>query len=290
MVSVIIPTYNRASAIQKSVDSVLGQTYPDIEVIVVDDGSSDNTEEIVRRIPDGRVKYIRHTANRGACAARNTGIKVSKGSYIAFQDCGDIWHREKLRKQLNIMEDTGADVTFCNMRKQGCEAGEKLPYRKGFINKEKNVIRIGTPVIAGKASVFKEMQFNEKLPRLQDFEILFRIREKYSIYYLDEVLVDYSCSDSGISTSPAKLLQACRLLLEMHPDITGKYHKMSDHLANLLLKDARLQNNKEIRKELCRLAFKYSFGAKVVVKFLLLSINVGWEKNAKGYVVLQRMK
>ena len=90
-VSVIIPTYNRAYLIDRSIQSVLNQTYQDFELIVVDDGSTDNTEDIIRQFQekDKRIKYIKYDKNKGGSAARNTGIKNSVRKYIAFQDSDD---------------------------------------------------------------------------------------------------------------------------------------------------------------------------------------------------------
>ena len=97
-ISVIIPTYNRGNMIERAVRSVLNQTYNNIEVIVVDDGSTDNTEEVIKDIKDTSVIYIKE-ANAGACVARNKGIDVSSGDYIAFLDSDDEWFPEKLEIQ-----------------------------------------------------------------------------------------------------------------------------------------------------------------------------------------------
>lgn len=86
MISVVIPTYNRAKLIARSIESVLNQTYKDIEIIVVDDGSEDNTEEVVLNIKDDRIRFFRMKCNQGACAARNKGISMATGEYVAFQD------------------------------------------------------------------------------------------------------------------------------------------------------------------------------------------------------------
>jgi len=94
-VSVIIPTYNRAHLVGRAIRSVLNQTYQDFEIIVVDDCSTDNTEEIVKGFNDHRIRYMRHDRNRGGSAARNTGIKASQGKYIAFLDSDDEWLLKK---------------------------------------------------------------------------------------------------------------------------------------------------------------------------------------------------
>ncbi|GAH74960.1 unnamed protein product, partial [marine sediment metagenome] len=109
-VSVIIPTYNRAYLIGRAIQSVLNQTYQDFEIIVVDDGSTDDTEEIVRSFKDKRIGYVRHEKNKGAAAARNTGIKAAKSEYIAFQDSDDEWLPEKLEKQMKVFENAPPEV------------------------------------------------------------------------------------------------------------------------------------------------------------------------------------
>ena len=88
-VSVVIPAYNRAHLLKRAIQSVLNQTYQDFELIVVDDASNDNTEEVVKELRDEKIKYIRHRENSGAGVARNTGIRTALGRYIAFQDSDD---------------------------------------------------------------------------------------------------------------------------------------------------------------------------------------------------------
>lgn len=288
MISIIIPTYNRADTIRKSIISVLEQTYKNFELIIVDDGSTDNTKEIIGSINDERLKYIRHIVNRGACAARNTGIDVAIGEYIAFQDSDDIWHSDKLEKQLNIIEETNADIVFCNLLTES----HMLHYKPGFIKKGKNVLGIATPTILGKAAIFKEMKFDERMPRLQDFEILLRIQEKYTMYFQDEILIDYCCSGDRITTSPIKLLQACELLLEIHPNLTKQYRKTAYFIASLLLNESQLLTRIDRGKyaKMRKLALRYSLKIKILIKYFLLSINVTWKQNSQGHIVLTKLK
>ena len=102
LVSVVIPTYNRASLISRAIASVCSQSYQNLEVIVVDDNSQDNTEEVVREIAarDSRIDYYRHSNNLGGSVARNTGIEKAAGEYIAFLDSDDLWLPQKLELQL----------------------------------------------------------------------------------------------------------------------------------------------------------------------------------------------
>ncbi len=100
LVSVIIPTYNRADLIGHTLDSAINQSYRNLEIIVIDDGSVDNTEEVVKAIGDSRIRYIRHQTNCGGSTARNTGIEAARGEYIAFLDSDDIWVPNKIQLQL----------------------------------------------------------------------------------------------------------------------------------------------------------------------------------------------
>lgn len=115
MISVIIPTYNRANVIRRSIDSVLNQTYKDLELIIIDDNSSDNTEQIINDINDKRLRYIKLNENKGACFARNYGITISKGEYIAFQDSDDEWCLDKLKLQYDYLEKRNLDVVSCRV-------------------------------------------------------------------------------------------------------------------------------------------------------------------------------
>ncbi|WP_135855417.1 glycosyltransferase [Halorussus salinus] len=108
-VSVVIPTYNRAELLTRAIDSVLAQTYDDFELLVVDDGSTDDTEEVVTGYDDERVRYLAHDTNRGANPARNTGIEAAEGEYVAFLDSDDEWRPRKLDAQLDRLDGTDDD-------------------------------------------------------------------------------------------------------------------------------------------------------------------------------------
>ena len=104
LVSVIIPTRNRVEMLCRAVNSVLSQTFDNLECIVVDDESHDNTEKVINSFEDDRLKYFRHEKNKGASAARNTGIRQSKGGLIAFLDDDDEWIATKLEKQVPLLK------------------------------------------------------------------------------------------------------------------------------------------------------------------------------------------
>lgn len=99
-ISVIVPTYNRADLISETIESILNQTYKNFELIIVDDGSTDNTEEVIRKFKDSRIKYIKTDNWGGPARPRNIGIKKARGEYIAFCDDDDMWDKRKLEKQI----------------------------------------------------------------------------------------------------------------------------------------------------------------------------------------------
>lgn len=113
LISVVIPTYNRAKCISKTIDSVLAQTYKNYEVIVIDDGSTDNTRQVLEPYMS-RIRYI-YQENAGCASARNTGIRASCGQWIAFLDSDDRWHTEYLERQMNCLAHLPVEVSFTNV-------------------------------------------------------------------------------------------------------------------------------------------------------------------------------
>ena len=104
-INIIIPTYNRADLLPRAIDSVLKQSYRNWEAVIIDDGSTDETEKVVKRYTDTRIHYIKHKLNPGIPAARNTGIKKSKGKYIALLDSDDEWLPQKLACQIKAFKN-----------------------------------------------------------------------------------------------------------------------------------------------------------------------------------------
>lgn len=115
MVSIIVPVYNAGAYIEKTIQMVSSQTYRDWELILVDDGSRDDSVKIIERVIRSqrkRIRLIKNKGNKGAAAARNRGIDASSGRYIAFLDADDVWMKDKLEKQVAFMEETGAAFSF----------------------------------------------------------------------------------------------------------------------------------------------------------------------------------
>ncbi len=226
MISVIIPSYNRASTLPMAIESVLGQTYRDIELILVDDGSTDGTEDLIRSMEDSRLRYIKLEKNSGACRARNIGIDAARGEYIAFQDSDDRWHTDKLLRQLRFLQETGADMVYCAMNRVSAngQTTQKVPWEK-IVNevskpdRYRKLLEKNTMAMVGvlcKAECAREVRFDNALPRWQDWDWALRVFQLYEVYYQDEVLVDSFIQSDSISLCYEKHPIAFDLIYQKH--------------------------------------------------------------------------
>ncbi len=223
-ISVIIPTYNRENLISNSIKSILNQTYKNFEVIIVDDGSTDNTKDKVYKIGDERIRYIRLDTNKGGSNARNIGIQNSVGKYVSFQDSDDYFYPDKLEKQLKNIIKRNSDLDFCKI---------KVTFNSSYIffypneRQEKKIFEgnifnelisrgnfISTQSILVKKKFIEKFFFDPKIPRLQDYDIILRMFPKVKISYTREVLVDLNIQNDSITHSKKKLKKAVKMLLK----------------------------------------------------------------------------
>lgn len=135
VVTVIITTYNRSTMVSRAIQSVLNQTYSDFELIVVDDCSTDNTQEVVEAFHDRRLYYIRYNKNRGLAAARNTGIQKARGKYVAFLDDDDVWLPNRLAVQIEAAEKSSSEygAFYCGYLsyRYGDKPVKIIPHQRG---------------------------------------------------------------------------------------------------------------------------------------------------------------
>ena len=234
-VSVVIPTYNRAHLIGRAIKSVLNQTYQDFEIIIVDDGSTDNTEEVVKSFNDERIRYIQHKKSRGSAATRNTGIKASKGKYIAFQDSDDEWLLGKLQKQMEIFKNAEKKVGVVYTGFWRIENGKKIyipsfkvKQKKGDIHKEilkGNFISPQTTVVKKECFHVSGM-FDEQLVSRHDWELWIRISKKWHFEFIDEPLVNVYRTPDSISVTQKVALTGWKPVLEKHYEEFKKDRKL----------------------------------------------------------------
>ena len=220
LISVVIPTYNRAELIGEAVGSALKQEGVfALEILVVDDGSTDETAQILKERADPRMRVIR-MEHRGACAARNTGIREAKGEYIAFLDSDDLWHPDKLAAQLKQIRETDADAVACAMNRKVEETGEESispdqTTQDGPVDYHSLLKRnlISTQTLFGKTECFREVLFDERFPRMQDWDFVIRLAKKYRVWYYRNVLVDARVQADSISRKPELAEKALKMLL-----------------------------------------------------------------------------
>lgn len=229
-VSIILPTYNRAHMLEKSLGSVLTQTYPWFEVILVDDGSTDNTKEVVEAFGDKRIRYCYAGLNQGAAAARNFGLERAECEYIAFQDSDDVWHRDKLEKQMEALQNARSDVSVV-YHKIAYDFGEGryaiLPSEQVAEEKKSGDIYgqmlydnlIPCPSILARRSAIAEAgKFDTELKALEDYDFALRLAKAGKALFLNEVLLDAAYSENGVSGNAVNYLVASCMLLSKYKE------------------------------------------------------------------------
>lgn len=227
-VSVVIPTRNRAGLLGCAIRSVLNQTYQDLEVIVVDDGSTDGgeTERVIRSFGDARLRYLRHSSSRGGGAARNTGIRAAAGRYIAFLDDDDEWEPNKTVRQLRVLDCY--DAVLCTSDEDGRDKrwGRVCTVTPADLREGKYTSG-GTGVLMAQAFILKQLLFDETLKRCQDWDLFIRLANRCMVGYLHEPLVRYNegahdrISNAIINLPPSEVEKQLRIL-EKHKDFFGR--------------------------------------------------------------------
>ena len=208
LVSVILPNYNGAAFLKRSIESVLNQTYKNLELILVDDASTDNSKEIIESFRDNRIETIYLPQNGQICAALNMGLNVAKGEYIARIDSDDIWEKNKLEKQIHFLsnnEKVGACFTYVDLidAEENNISSEFCDIYNMFhttFNTQKDWLRffvfhgncLSHPSAVIRRSVFEEVgYYNLAFVQAQDYELWMRIAVKYDLHVIPEELVKY---------------------------------------------------------------------------------------------------
>jgi glycosyltransferase involved in cell wall biosynthesis len=224
LVSVVLPTYNRRAVLARAMFSVLGQTYHNLELIVVDDGSTDGTESLVGSVRDPRVRYSRAPRQGGAAKARNLGIHAARGDLIAFQDSDDEWLAAKLDLQVSMLLSAGPDV--------GWVGGSHLVVNGDNVRlvSPKRLIRgknFELDILDGRAfvtptwlirrdSLFRAGLFSERFDNLEDWDLILRLTDICELRAIREpILIKYSSQDS-LYGDVGRRAAALELILSEH--------------------------------------------------------------------------
>lgn len=211
LVSIIMPSYNTAKYIAGSIASVQRQTYTNWELIIVDDCSTDNTDEIVvPLLSDGRIRYLKNETNSGAALSRNRALREAKGRWIAFLDSDDLWMPEKLEKQVNFMEQNGYHFSYTNYEEIN-EAGEQTGVhvtgpRRITKTGMFNYCWPGCLTVVYDAKIVGLIQIAD-IKKNNDYAIWLKVCRKADCYLLNENLAQYRKGRTGsVSTHSAKTM------------------------------------------------------------------------------------
>jgi len=227
-VSVIIPTYNYGEFIQDAIDSVLNQTYGNFEILIIDDGSTDNTKEIIGKYDDGRIRYF-YKENEGPSAARNYGIKESKGDYICFLDADDIFHPEKLSIQINQFNNNPeknigliySDYICIDKYKRNIKyfKAKRFASQEQVINYLKKYNFINTSTVMIKREILDKVgYFDEGIRYLEDLDLWLRIGRLYNFSYVNKPLVKTRSHNKSLRNNIKKIekIKSYSKILEKH--------------------------------------------------------------------------
>jgi glycosyltransferase involved in cell wall biosynthesis len=247
-VSVIIPVFNGEQTIKRALDSVMAQAFSSLEIIVVDDASSDRTVDLVAQYRDDRLTTIRSAENRGAGAARNNGIAAARGRWIAFLDADDAWKPAKLERQIGLLERSRESVAGCatgyHLEKSGRKQAINLKLTPEQFRRD---ILFGCTISPGSTLVvnryvFDEIGgFDESFRRLEDWDWLLRFSERYDMEFVPEPLAEIYLtpkdSPPGLGdTDPVD--EGIRRMGEKHAERLGSFHKRMQLKGSLLIERA----------------------------------------------------
>ena len=227
LISIIVPVYNVEKYIEETMGCVAVQTYPEWELLLVEDGSRDNTVEIIQGCmdgyPEGKIRLIRQPSNMGAARARNRGLQEARGRYITFLDADDLWAPEKLEKELFFLREKGAAFVFTGYEfadSQGQGTGkvvhvpERLTYRQALSN-----TTIFTSTVMFDTEKIPRQELEMPVIKSEDTALWFRIlRSGYTAYGLDENLVSYRRTGGSLS---ANKLEALRRIWNLYRRAEG---------------------------------------------------------------------
>ena len=297
LVSIVIPTYNRGHILNRAIESILNQSYKSIEVIIVDDCSSDNTAQLMERYKDDvRVIYCKLKHNSGACYARNKGVDLSSGDYIGFLDSDDWFFPNKIEVQMKMMNRTKCDLCISNYLRVD-EYGKKTE-KKIIPSKGNEIIWhllycnfITTGTLIGKKECFQNIKFDENMPRYQDWDLAIRMAKKYTFCFVQYPLLEQEHQSQSItaSTSAEKTIFSLKRILEKNIDLyrcdmkslsqikwlIGMNSLATDRIDYSSLWYGALKSERKLKRLIIVLLVKCGFRKEIYSKFENFSVNNG---------------
>jgi hypothetical protein len=288
LVSVVIPTYSSAALVRQALESALDQTYPNHEIIVVDDGSSDGTREVLNGF-HGAFKYI-YRQNGGPSAARNAGIEAAEGELLCFLDADDIWASNKLELQVAFMEqhrnvallsggcrkfiDDGSPYTPFSAQETGKNAARIFPVPEAFIRLVKSNFITTSTVMARKECFEKAGLFDVNLPTVEDRDMWLRISAYFGVAQLPSIVCKKRLHSGNVSGDKEQMFQMRIRVLEKNRSLFPGLAPSSlwnKRLAQSHWKAGYLSLAKNQKVEARRAAFR-SLRYRITVKATVLAL------------------
>jgi glycosyltransferase involved in cell wall biosynthesis len=256
---------------------VTNQTYSNLEIIIVDDCSTDNTEDVVNAIGDSRITYYKLDQNRRACFARNYGAKNSHGVFIAFQDSDDIWHSDKLEKELSLLKTENVDLVFCGMNRVSENGMHYFPRyqvncKSDFFWQELTLNAVSTQTILMRREVIDVVEFDVDFKKYQDWDFAIRAAEKFKIAYFHEALVESYVQRNSISVTInhyealQKIYNKYSATIQQKPEIEASYRSMFG--------DCFRKNDSKTALKYYKQSLASKFNIKVFAKYLVSLLHL----------------
>lgn len=293
-VSVVLPTHNRLDTLKRSLASVLEQSYTDLEVIVVDDCSTDATAAYIKTLSDARVRYLQLSQNRGAATARNAGIQLATGEFIAFQDSDDLWLPNKLSNQLAYLEQNESlAVVFTSFVK--CHPAYKFVMPPEAVPSSEIAPRlafgnfIGTPTVLARRSVLLAAGgFDTELRNHEDWDLWLTLAGRGAqFHHLTQVLLVSPYSPDGVSDAQtAQLAEAFEHIYRKHLGLfkAAEADAHMNHVIGKLYSSSRPSVRPRGRPFLRRAATRAPLNPKYALFFWLSAVNPDWPERFRHLV------
>lgn len=227
-VSIVLPTYNRAYILPKAIGSILGQTFTDFELIIVDDGSVDNTKEVIDAFRDSRIKYVRHEKNKGISAARNTGVALTQGAFIAGQDSDDMWLPHYLERAMKSFAtaDSRVGVVYTRIQKKMRDGTTVLVPPLDFYPTSGDLYEklLEGNFITMQAAVMRRECFdsaggfekNSEFDSIYEWSFWLSVSQTYEFVFIPEIGLEIAVLGDSVTSNQAKRLRARELIFLKH--------------------------------------------------------------------------
>ena len=249
LISIILPTFNREKTVVKAIHSILEQTYTNFELIIVDDHSTDQTKGVIRKLKDKRILLVCNETNRGPSISRNIGVTYATSNILAFHDSDDIWHKDKLEKQIEYWKNKSESIMvysryLYNTDERTFEIPEhslEREYLEGDIFLSLlSGNKVGTPTMLMRKEYFEKVGgFDSELKALEDWDLAIKIAREGKIGFVDECLVTAYGKEEGVNSNIENLIDAQIAIIKNYCSNEENLHSLEPSILFLMERIAK---------------------------------------------------